>query len=321
MNLTKVFTRYTSSLLLAVVFEARAIWEYHLLPDVRVFFVGSSLAVMFVILPFLLEAASKWLDKLVKHKNTVGSVVVLLLVVLAAADFWRHNSKLWAVLNAIVGLFFLLVIWKNRLSPHSEERRLARRAKTEDLLADRNAFEKSWQRRIKIVVGIFALLFVLIAVICWRMYSNSLFVLPLIWVLAILELPCLILLFKKQIPMSDEAYEAELAKAKARCERVEARRAKLAARRAKSAERLEEQKRQRKPNSPAAESFMSFVYWSVMVAVLGFHDRPNLEKPDLVFCAMPAWHLLRAIYFFIRQQNHPKGPDAPLMSHAPAADR
>ncbi len=313
MNLKKIVSRYASFFLLAIICQARAIWEYYIFPDVRVFLVGSLVALMFLVLPFPLEAASVWLERLVERNKILGSAFVVLLVVFVVAGFWRQHSRIWALLNAFLGLFFLLIIWKDRIFADSEPRKREGRVRAENLLTDRDALEKSWRRQTKVVVGIFVLFFALIATVCWRMYSKSFLVLPILWALAILELPCLILLFAKQIPMSDEKFEKHLAKARARHERIEARRTYYATRRAERGERLAERKKQQQPSNPLTDSFSSFVYWSVMLCIFWFQDRSRLERADLVFCAMPVWFLIRTLYFFIRQHNHPKGPDAPLM--------
>jgi hypothetical protein len=314
MSLKRIVSRYTYFFLLAAVFEARTIWEYSLSPNVHLLLVESSIALAFFVSPFPLELLSTWLEGLVERKKIVGSVFVLLLVGLLVADFWKRHSRIWAAINAIVGLLILFAIWNRRSHSNSEQRWQAKWTRTDNLLSDRAAFEKSWQRQFKIVVGISVLLFPLIAVVCWRAYSNSFLVLPILWGLGILELPCLILLFAKQIPMSDEKYVQQLAKAKALHERAAARRAEFTTRRAARAERLAELKGRQKPSRPSAESFSSFVYWSVLICIFGFQDRHRLEKPDLVFLALPAWYLILAIYFSIRERNHPKGPDGPLVA-------
>jgi hypothetical protein len=316
MNLKKIVSRYRSLFFFAILFEARTIWEYFLSPNIHTFLVGSSIALVFLVLPFPLEMLSAWLEKLVERKKIVGSAFVFLLVVFCVVGFWKDHSRMWAVLNAILGLFFLLVIWKDRIFPNSEARKQERRVRTENLFADRDAFEKSWQRRIKITEGIILLFCALLAVVCWMTSFKILAIVP-----ALLGALFLIGLFASLTPMSDEKFEKHLAKAKARHERTEARRAEFAARRAERAERLAERKKQQTPGSVAAESFSSFVYWSVMACVFWFPNRSTWERPDLVFCAMPAWYLIRAIYFFIRQQDRPKGPDAPLMPGSSTASR
>lgn len=197
------------------------------------------------------------------------------------------------------------------VAPDSEERRQAKRIKIENLLADRAAFEKIWQRRIKITEGIFLLICVLLSFLCWTTQFRILTLVP-----ALLGVFVLIGLFGRLAPMSEEKFEQRLAKARARYERIEARHAKLAIRRAEHAERLEERKKQQKPRSPAMESFHSFVYWSVILCFFWFKDRSSLGKPDLIFCTIPAWYLIRAGYFFIRQKDHPKGPEAPFVSES-----
>jgi hypothetical protein len=308
MNMKKIVSRYASFFLLAIICQARAIWEYYIFPDVRVFLVGSLVALMFLVLPFLLEAASGWLEGLLERRKIVGSAFVVLLVAFLVAGFWNHHSRIWAVLNAFLGLFLLLVIWKDRLFPNIEDRRRARRARAENLLADRAAFEKSWQRRIKATEGILVLFCALLAFLFWLSFFKILAVVP-----GLLAVLFLVGLFVSLTPMSDEKFEKHLARAKARHEHNEARRAYYADRRAERAERLKELKKQQKPSYPAADSLSSFLYWSVMACVFWLPNRSTWERPDLVFLAMPAWFLIRAIYFFIRQRVRPKGPDTPLM--------
>jgi hypothetical protein len=309
MNLKKIVSRYMSFFLLAIVFEARAIWEYSILPDTRILIVGSSIAFFFIILPFPMEAFSMWLVRFAERKEILGSAFIAFLAFLLSVDLWIHHSKIWAALNVLLGFFILFVVWKDRLFPNNEERKLAKRAKIERLFADRAAFEKSWQRRIKISERILLLICALLAVACWMTLFKALAIVP-----ALLGVLFLIGLFARLAPMSDEKFEEELAKAKARYERAEARRARYAVRRAEQAKRLEELKRRQKTSNSATGSLSSFVYWSLMLCVFGFNDRSHLTKPDLVFCAMPAWFLIRALYFFIRQAKTPTGPSAPSAS-------
>jgi hypothetical protein len=316
MNLKKIVSRYASFFLLAIICQARAIWEYYIFPDVRVFLVGSLVALMFLVLPFLLEAASVWLEGLLERKKIIGSAFVVLLVVFVVAGFWRQHSRIWAVLNALLGLFFMLVIWKDRLFPNIEERRQARRARAEKLLADRAAFEKSWQRRIKTTEGILVLFCALLAFLFWLSFFKYLAVVP-----GLLAVLFFVGLFARLTPMSDEKFEKHLAKAKARHEHIEARRAYYANRRAERAQRMEELKKRPKPSNPMADSLSSFVYWSVMACVFWLPNRSTWERPDLAFLAMPAWYLIRTIYFFIRKQNPPEGPDTPLMPDTSTATR
>jgi hypothetical protein len=240
-------------------------------------------------------------------------VVVVLLAGPFVLGLWKHHSRIWAILNAFIGLLLLLAIWRDRIFPDHEKRREARRArvgtKFEKLFADREAFEKSWERRIKITVAILLPVWIFLAVACWWTPFKILAILP-----ALFALVFLIGLFAQLTPMSDEKFEAEMAKAKTRNAQVEARRAKFAARRAMRAERREERKKEQGPSRPTAANFYSFVYWSVLLCVFGLQDRSQLERPDLVFCAIPAWYLIRALYFQIRQHKHPRGPDASLLS-------
>lgn len=318
MNLKRIVSQYASFFLLAAVFEVRAIWEYSLSPNIHLLLVESLVALSFLVIPFPLEVFSTGLEKLMKRKKIIASVLIILLGGFVIAGFWKQHSRIWTVLNAFLGLFFLLALWKDRIYSNSEERWQARRAKTQNLLANRAAFEKGWQLRIKIVAGIFAPLFALVAAVCWRNYSRSFVVLPILLGLGILELPCLILLFTKQAPMSNERFEEELAKATAQYERAEASHSKYAARRTGRAKRLQEQKQGQKVSDPSASSFYLFIYWSVMLSV-DFQSWHQLTKPDMVFCAIPAWFLIRAIYFLFRQRNYPKGPNATLVPGSTAA--
>jgi hypothetical protein len=314
MNLKRIISRYSYLLLLAALSEVRAIWEYFLSPDFRVYLVTSSIGLALLLLPFPLEVLSVWLERYLERKKIAGSVFVAIFASAVAIGFWREHSSAWAVLNLLLGLFLLLALWKDRLFPEREGRRQARRAKAEKLFADRDAFEKSWERRIKITEGIILLFCALLAGLFWTTSFKLLAILP-----ALFALLFLIGLFATLTPLSDEKFEGQLAKAKARFERAETRRAFYAARRAGRAERMEERKRRPKPSDRSAESLSSFVYWSLMLGVLGFQDRSRLEKPDLVFCAMPLWYLIRAAYFHMRQSRPPQGPDAPLTSDSSTA--
>jgi hypothetical protein len=121
--------------------------------------------------------------------------------------------------------------------------------------------------------------------------------------------------------MSDEKFERRLAKAKARDAQFESRRAEFAARRARRAERRTERKKELRPSRPAADNFSLFIYWAVMLCIIGVQDRSQLKRPDLVFCALPAWYLFRSLYFLTRPPKHPDGPDAPLISDSSAVGR
>jgi len=168
------------------------------------------------------------------------------------------------------------------------------------------------------LIGAFITIFLLCTLLAFVSWITSFKILAMVPVL--LGVLFLFGLFANLTPMSDEKFEKQLAKAKARYERLEARRAKFVIRRAERAERLEERKKQQKPRSPAKESFHSFVYWSVILCFFWFKDRSSLGKPDLIFCTIPAWYLIRAIYFFIRQKDHPKGLEAPFVSGPPPSN-
>jgi len=307
MNLKKTVLQYGSLVLLAIIFESRAIWEYSISPNIHTLLIESSIAFAVLIFLVLLTALSTRLKR--GRKENLGGMLLVLLTLLLAIDFWLHHSRIWAILSSLLGLLLMTIIWKDRLFPHNEEREQAKRARIEKLFADRTAFEESWQRRTKIGEGILLLICALLTVVCWITSSKILATVP-----ALLAALFLIGLFGRLIPMSDEKFEDALAKAKARNERSEARRAKYAARRAERAERLEGRNKRQKASNPSAESFSSFVYWSLMICIFALRDRSSLEKPDLVFCAMPAWYLLRALYFFFLQAKTPKGPAAPSAS-------
>jgi hypothetical protein len=314
MNLKKIARQYQYFFLLAILFELRAIWGYFLSHDINILLVYSLIALSFLVIPFPLEAMSVWLEGVIERKKILGSVFVLFLVVFVTVGFWRGHSRIWAALNAFLGAIFLLAMWKDRISPENEERKEKRRAKAEELFADREAFEKNWQRRVKIGEGIILLLCVSLVIACWMTSFKLLAILP-----GLVGALFLIGLFADLTPMSDEKFEEALAKAKDRYARVEARRAEFDARRARRAEQREERKRNPRRSRSSAGNFSQFVYWSVLLCVFGIQGRTNLERPDLVFCALPAWYLFRALYFFIREQNGPKGPDAPLVSESPTA--
>jgi hypothetical protein len=317
MNLKKIVWRHQYFFLLAILFEIRAIWQYLLSPDVHLLLVDSSIALSFLVLPFPLLALSAWLERAAESKKIVGSVFVFLFGCLAVSP-WGHHSKIWAALDVFLGAFLLFVIWKDRIFPDSDARRQERRAKVrakfENLCADRDAFEKDWESRVKIGEGIILLLCAILAVFCWITLSKMLAIVP-----ALFGALFLIGLFATLTPMSDEKFEKELAEAKARFAHVEARRAKFDARRAKRAERREERKNGQKPSRPSWDNFASFIYLSAMLCFFWFKDRPHLERPDVVFCALPAWYLIRAVYFLIREQSQPRGPDVPLVSESPTA--
>jgi hypothetical protein len=314
MNLQKIFWRHQFLFLLAILFEIRAIWVYFLSPDTRLLLVYSSIALAFLIIPYPLEASSVWLEGVVERKKIAGSLLVFLLAGILVVGFWMGHSRIWAVLDAIFGAILLLAIWKDRIFPDDEKRREKRRARVANLFADRDAFEKDWERSVKIGEGIVLLLCASLAVLCWITFSKALAILP-----ALLGLMFLVGLFAQLTPLSDEKFEMELAEAKTRYARTEARRAEFAARRARRAERREERKNGQRPSRPSADNFFAFFYWCVLLCVFGFQDRSRLEKPDLVFCALPAWYLMRAFYFWIQEHNRPKGPDAPLVSDSSAA--
>jgi hypothetical protein len=317
MNLKKIVWRHQYFFLLAILFEIRAIWQYLLSPDVHLLLVDSSIALSFLVLPFPLLALSAWLERAAESKKIVGSVFVFLFGCLAVSP-WGHHSKIWVALDVFLGAFLLFAIWKEHLFPNYEDRRQARRAKVrakyENLFTDREAFEKDWQRKVKIGEGIILLLCVSLVIACWMTSFKLLAILP-----GLAGALFLIGLFADLTTISDEKYEEELAKAKVRYARVEARRAKFDARRARRAEQREERKKNPRPSRSSADNFSSFIYLSVMLCFFWFKDRPHLERPDVVFCALPAWYLIRAVYFLIREQNRPNGPDAPLISDSPTA--
>ncbi len=240
-------------------------------------------------------------------------MVVIIFSTAVWADFcWKSFSKTLAIVLALIGVFFTVGLIVHLVAPDSEERRQAKRIRTENLLADRAAFERNWQRRIKITEGILLLFCALLCVLCWTTLFRILALVP-----ALLGVLFLIGLFASLTPMSDEKFEKQLAKAKARHEHAEARRAKFAIRRAERAKRQEERKKQQKPSSPAMKSFHSFVYWSVILCFFWFMHRSSLRKPDLIFCTIPVWYLIRAVYFFIRQKDQPKGLEAPFVLGPP----
>jgi len=315
MNLRKMHSRHLSLIVFIALFWAKAVWEFCLSHDLRLFLLE---CVETPILLGLLFLFFGWAFKKIDRNTNFLLGVVLVFIWLWSTICWTRYSRALAVILALLGVPFAVALLTNLIVPDSEERRQARRARTETRLADRAVFEKRWRRGIRIVVGTFVLILALVATVCWRMYSKSFVVLPMLWGLGILALPCLILLFTKHIPMSDEKYEEQLAQAKARYERVKARSAEFARRKAERAERLEERKKQQQPSNPSANSFHSFVYWSVMLCIFWFSDRSRWRKPDLVFLAMPAWYLIRAIYFHLRPTKYPQGPDAPFTSEPSA---
>ena len=312
MNLKKIVSRYSYFFLLAIICQARAIWEYYIFPDVRVFLVGSLVALMFLVLPFPLEAASVWLERLVERNKILGSAFVVLLVVFVVAGFWRQHSRIWALLNAFLGLFFLLIIWKDRIFADSEPRKREGRVRAENLPPSGRARKelaaanqgRGWD-------------------FCSVFRSNCHSLLENVFqVFSRFADPLGIGNFGIAVP------DPSFCKANSH-ERREVREALgqsqgsprthrspphlLRHSQSRRGERLAERKKQQQPSNPLTDSFSSFVYWSVMLCIFWFQDRSRLERADLVFCAMPVWFLIRTLYFFIRQHNHPKGPDAPLM--------
>jgi len=309
MNLKKIYSRYRSLLLLAVVFETRAIWEYSISPNIHILFFESLAAFVFLVSPFPLAALSTWLESHTELKKNLVKMFIVLLFMLIAFDLWLLHPRVLAVLGLLLGLLVLTAIWRFRLVPRSEEWVKAKRAKREALFVDRTAFEEDWQRRTKIGEGILLFIFVLLAVFFFMASSKI-----LAFIFAAFAALFLVGLFARLTPMSDEKFEKELAKAKALYERAEDLRANNAVRRAEGAKRTEKRNEQQENADPVTGNFSSFFYWSLMLCVFGFQDRSSLTKPDLVFCAMPAWFLIRAFYFFIWQANTPTGPSAPSAS-------
>jgi len=312
MNLPKVFSRSPALYFLVAVLLARTILQFYIDRDIHSFLVACIAIPAFFILFISLMS---WIFKKMDSSQNF-TMVCIIFSIGVWADFCRRNfSKTLAVVLALIGAFITIGLILHLIAPDSEERRQAKRIRSENLLADRVAFEKNWQRRIKIAEGTIFLLCTLLAFVSWITSFKILAMVPVL-----LGVLFLFGLFANLTPMSDEKFEKQLAKAKARYERLEARRAKFVIRRAERAERLEERKKQQKPRSPAKESFHSFVYWSVILCFFWFKDRSSLGKPDLIFCTIPAWYLIRAIYFFIRQKDHPKGLEAPFVSGPPPSN-
>lgn len=306
MNLPKIFSRSPAIYFLVAVFLTRAILQFYIDRDIHSFLLACIAIPVFYI---LFIALMSWVFKKM-DSNQNFMMVCIILSIGVWADFCRRNfSKTLAIVLALIGVFITIGLIVHLIASDCEERRQAKRIKTENLLADRAAFEKNWQRKIKIAEGIIFLFCVWLALFSWITSFKILAMMPLL-----LGVLFLFGLFANLTPMSDEKFEKQLAKAKARYERVEARRAKFALRRAERAERLEERNKQQKPSSPAMKSFHSLVYWSIILCFFWFKDRSSLGKPDLIFCTIPAWYLIRTVYFFIRQKDHPKGPEAPIVS-------
>ena len=312
MNLSKIFSRNPALYFLVAVLLARTILQFYIDRDIHSFLVVCITVPVFLILfIFLISWIFKKMDS-----NLNFMMVVIIFSIGVWADFcWRHLLKTLAVVLALIGVLFTIGLIVHLIAPDSEERRRAKRIKTKNLLADRAAFEKNWQRRIKIAEGIICLLCALLAFVSWITSFKILAMVPVL-----LGVLFLFGLFANLTPMSDDKFEKQLAKAKARYERVEACQVKFAIRRAERAERLEERKKQQKPRGPAMESFHSFVYWSVILCFFWFKDRSSLVKPDLIFCTIPAWYLIRSVYFFIRQKNHPNGLETPFVSEPPTSN-
>jgi hypothetical protein len=312
MNLPKIISRYPQFNIAIAVLWARAIWQFYIDRDIHSFLVVCISVTVFLI---LFIALMSWIFKKMDRSGNLTMVCFVFSIGVWAVYCWRGFSKTLAVVLALIGAFFTIGLIMHLIAPDSEERRQAKRIRTENLLADRVAFEKNWQRRIKIVEGTIFLFCTLLAFVSWITSFKILAMVPVL-----LGVLFLFGLSARLSPMSDEKFEKQLAKAKARHERVEARRAKFALRRVERAERLEERKKQQKPSSPATKSFHWFAYWSLMLCFFWFHDRSRLERPDLIFCTIPAWYLIRAIYFFIRQKDHPKGLEAPFVSGPPPSN-
>lgn len=308
MKLPKIIFSSPGLYVVIAVLLARAIWQFYIDRDIHSFLLACIALPVFLI---LFIALMSWIFKKMDGNKNFMMVFLIFSVWVWAEYCWRHFSKTLAVVLTLIGAFFTIGLMVHLIAPDSEERRQAKRIRTENLLSDRAAFEKNWQRRIKVAKGILFLFFALLAYVCWMSSFKILAMVPVL-----LGMLFLIRLFANLTPMSDEKFEKQLAKAKARHERTEARRAMFALRRAERAEQLEERKKQQKPSSPSRESFQSFVYWSLILCFFWFKDRSSLGKPDLIFCTIPAWYLIRMVYFFIRQKDHPKGPGAPFVSES-----
>jgi len=306
MDLQRTFSRYSSLIGFIGLLWVREVWEFHLSHNLHPVLVECVVAPISLVSFFLFFG---WAFKKIEQ---VPLTIVLVGIGSSSAICWTSYSKVLSVILALLAMPIAIVLLKSVIAPTSEERQLTRRARTEILLADRDLFERSWQRRIKVTEGIFVLFCALMAIVCW---SNSFRTMATL--LALLGAFFLIGTFATLIPMSDEKFEERLAKAKALHERAQARRARFAARRLERAEKLETQKNGKKRDSRSQESFSAFISSSLLICLFWFQDRSALERPDLVFLAMPAWFLIRAIYFFIRERKHPMGPDAPFASEPP----
>jgi hypothetical protein len=312
MRLPKILFRNPALYVLIVVLLARAIWQFYIDHDIRDF-LGACIAIPISLISFI--ALMSWIFKKIDDSETFMMLCIIFSTEAWAIFCWKSISKTIAVVLALLGVLFTIGLIVNLIAPDSDERRQANRMKTESLLADRAAFEKNWQRRIKIAEGVLLLFCALLAFVCWMTPFKMLAMVP-----ALLGLLFLFGLFANLTPMGDEKFEKQLAKAKARHESAVARRARFAVRKVERAERLEERKKQRKLSSPAMKSFHSFVYWSALLCFFWFQDRSSWGRPDLIFCAVPAWYLIRAVYFSIRQKDHPKGLEVPLVSEPPTSD-
>jgi Flp pilus assembly protein TadB len=308
MKLPKIISRNPVLYVLIAVLLARAIWQFHIDHDVHSFLIVCTAVPAFLI---LFIAFISWIFKKLDSNQNFMMIIIIFSSVVWADFCRRHFSKTLAVLPTLIGALFTIVLIGSLIYPDSEERRYAKRTRVENLLANRSAFEKNWQRRIKVAKSILFLFCALLSFVSWMSSFKILAIVP-----AFLGMLFLIRLFANLTPMSEEKFEKQLAKAKARQERIEARRAKLSMRRDERSEHLEEQKKQQKPSSPAMKSFYSFVYSSLMLCFFWFQDRSRYGKPDLIFCAVPACYLIRAVYFFIRQKDHPKGTEDPIVSES-----
>jgi hypothetical protein len=294
------------------VLMAREVWQLYVDHNFHSFLVVCAIVPVSLV---LFGAIFSWVFRKMDNSPNFTMAVFPFSLGVFAYSCWMHLSKTLAVILAIIGLLFTVVLIARVVAPDSEERRQAQRLRTEKFLADRDAFEKNWQRRIKIAEAILVAFFALLAFACWMTPFKILAVVP-----ALLGAFFLIGMLANLTPMSDEKYEKQLAKTKARYEKAYARRAELDKRRADRKERMEERKKQRKPSSPATDNFSSFMYWSAMICIFWFQDRSSLGKPDLVFLTLPAWYLARGVYFFIRQKGHPGGPEIPFAPEPPASN-
>lgn len=311
MNVRKALSQYSFLVLLVGVNWARAVWEFALFHDLHMFlFECLGLPIILAALTLLMQ----WVFRKADRNNTFAIAVVLFGMWSWSYILWTWNLKGLAVVLALLGAPFAFAFLVTLIAPDNEERRLARRARIENLLVDRDAFEKSWERRIQVGEGMLVLIFASLAALGWMTSFRTLSIVP-----ALLGAFFLYGIFHVPTRMADEKYERELVKAKARFERTNARRALYAARRAERALRREERIKQQKTTSRAAQSFSSFFGCSLMFCFLYFQDRPQLDAPDLVFLAIPAWPLIQAIYYSIRPTKPPAGPGAPSASGPPTS--